>query len=79
MGSAIFAQLMAESPYTLQWAAFSNTWLLGPTQVHNSNSISIGSALFAGLTAQSVSILYNDNNGRNVTQKGSLKYSRTYL
>jgi len=27
-----------------------NTWFLGPTWVHNSNSISIGSAVFAGLT-----------------------------
>jgi len=28
----------------------SNTWFLGPTRVHNSNSISICSAVFAGLT-----------------------------
>jgi len=27
----------------------SNTWFLWPTRVHNSNSISIGSAIFAGL------------------------------
>jgi len=28
----------------------SNTWLLGPTRVHVANDISIGSAVFAGLT-----------------------------
>jgi len=28
----------------------SNTWYLGPTQVLNPNGISIGSAVFAGLT-----------------------------
>jgi len=53
------------SPYTLQWAALplkiarshrgtwtpSNTRFFGPTRVLNSNSISISSALFAGLTS----------------------------
>ena len=29
----------------------SNTWFLGPTQVLNPNGISIGSAVFAGLTS----------------------------
>ena len=29
----------------------SNTWFLGPTRVHNPNGISIGSAVFAGLTS----------------------------
>ena len=29
----------------------SNTWSLGPTQVLNTNGISIGSAVFAGLTS----------------------------
>jgi len=28
----------------------SNTWFRGPTQIHSPNSISIGSAVFAGLT-----------------------------
>ena len=28
----------------------SNAWLLGPARVHNSNGMSIGSAVFAGLT-----------------------------
>ena len=53
-------------PYTLQWAVHSppleiahshrdldlpfNTWFLGPARVHNTKSISIGSAIFAGLT-----------------------------
>ena len=51
--------------YTLQWAAPSlikivpshggsgppsNTWFLGPTRVHNPNSISMASAVFVGLT-----------------------------
>jgi len=63
-GSAVFAQLTAERPYTLQlpvpfqlkiasshceiWTPI-NTWFIGPTQVHNPNGISIGSAVFAGL------------------------------
>jgi len=65
IGSAVFAQLTAECPYTLQWAAssplktaplhwgsgpLSKTWFLGPTRVHNPNGISIGSAVFVGLT-----------------------------
>ena len=29
----------------------SNTWFLGPTRVHDPNGISIGSAVFAGLTS----------------------------
>jgi len=29
----------------------SNTWFLGPTQVLNPNGISIGAAVFAGLTS----------------------------
>ena len=29
----------------------SNTWFLGPTQVLNPNGISVGLAIFAGLTA----------------------------
>jgi len=31
-------------------APLSNTWFLGSTEVHNSNDISISSAIFAGLT-----------------------------
>ena len=63
IGSAVFAQITAECPHTLQWAAplpqhcpfpggcgtASNIWFLGPTQVLNPNGISIGSAIFAGL------------------------------
>jgi len=60
-----FAQLTAESPCTLQWAAtfplkiapshegsgsLSNTRFLGLTRTHNPNEILIGSAVFAGLT-----------------------------
>ena len=55
-----------ECPYTLRWdAPFplkitpsnwgawtpSNTWFPGPTRVLNPNGISIGSAVFAGLTS----------------------------
>jgi len=63
----VFAQMTAECPYALQRdAPFlrsklplpmggselpSNTWSLGPTQVLNSNGISIGSAVFVGLTS----------------------------
>jgi len=63
--SAVFAQITTECFYTLQWdASFplkiaschcgiwtpSNTWFPGPTRVLNANGISIGSAVFAGLT-----------------------------
>jgi len=65
IGSAFFAKLTAGSTYTLQCTAPSplkiaplhgrsgvpsNTRFLGPTIVYNSNGISIGSAVFAGLT-----------------------------
>ena len=57
--------MTAECPYTLQWDALplkivpshggsgppSNTWFPGPSRVLNPNSISIGSAVFAGLTS----------------------------
>ena len=58
--------MTAECPYTLQWdvhfllkvALFhggsgppSNTWLIGLTRVLNPNGISIGAAVFAGLTS----------------------------
>jgi len=61
--SAVFAQMTAEYPYTLQWdAPFSlkiahshggsgppsNTWFPGPTRVLNRNGISIGSAFLQG-------------------------------
>jgi len=64
--SAVFSQVTAECPYTLQWdAPFPsklplpmgesgppcNTWFPGPTQVLNPNGISIGSAVLAGLTS----------------------------
>jgi len=64
--SAVLAQMTAECPYTLQWGATfplkiatshggyeppSNTWFPGPTRVLNPNGISIGSAVFAGLTS----------------------------
>jgi len=63
---AVFAQIKAECPYTLQWDAPcllkiapshghldppSNTWFPGPTLVLNSNSSLIGSAVFAWLTS----------------------------
>ena len=66
IGSAVFAQMTAECAYTLQWDASSppqncpfpwgnwtpsNTWFHGPTWVLNPNGISIGSAVFAGLTS----------------------------
>jgi len=64
VGSAIFAQLMAECRQaclgmsfplkisTLHGAIWTpNTWFLGPTQVLKPNGISISSVGFAGLTA----------------------------
>jgi len=65
ISSAIFAQMTAEGPYTLQWAAPSllkiasshggsgrryNTWFLGPSRVLDPNDILISSADFAELT-----------------------------
>ena len=64
IGSAVFAQTTVECPYTLQWAPLShkiapshggagppsNTWFPGHTRVLNLNGISIGLAVFAGLT-----------------------------
>jgi len=63
IGSAIFAQLTAEGGYASQIAgpfpsklplpiwesgSPSYTWFLGPTQVHNPNCISVGSAVLQG-------------------------------
>jgi len=57
--------MTAECPYTLQWDAASpikiapshggsgppsNTWFLGPAEVLNPSGISMGAAVFAGLT-----------------------------
>jgi len=65
IGSAMFAQMTAECPYTLQlFACFRlkiapshvgiwtscNTWFTGPTRVWNANGNLIISAVFAGLT-----------------------------
>jgi len=66
ISSAVFAQLTAESPYTLQWALLSPQncpfrwriwtpsilWFLGPIQTHNPNGISIGSAVFTHTTVE---------------------------
>ena len=75
--------MTAECPYTLQWdAPFphkiapshrgsgppSNTWFSGPTQVLNPNNVSIGSAIFAGLT--SVTDRQTDHATRSVTVGG---------
>jgi len=63
IGSAVFAQLTAQRPYSLQWATPfphkiasspegsgppSNEWFLGPTRGHNQTGISIGSAVLQG-------------------------------
>jgi len=65
IGSAVFAQMTVECPYTLQWDApfppkiipspggsgpSSNTWFPGLTWVLTPNSTSIGASVFAGLT-----------------------------
>ena len=60
IGSADFAQLTAECPCTLQWAAPSPSklplptgiWFRRPSGVLNPNSISIGSAVSAQLIAE---------------------------
>ena len=66
IGSAVFAQMTAVCPYTLQWLACfqlkiapshvgiwtpRNTRFIGPTRVRNSNGNLIFSAVFAGLTS----------------------------
>jgi len=65
IGSAVSAQFMAESPFTLQWTTFSPriapsrggsglhlTRFLEPDRPHSPNGISIGSAVFAQMTAE---------------------------
>jgi len=66
IGLVVFAQLTAESAYTLQWAPLStriaashgdldrpcNTWCFRPVRAHNPNGTSIGSAVFAQMTAE---------------------------
>jgi len=87
IGSAVFAELTAEGPYILQWAApspqnylfawgsglLSNTWFLWPTRVYNPNGISIGSAVFAGRT-----ILTNRQTDRETTLY-SVRNNRPHL
>jgi len=66
ISSAVFAQMTAECPYTLQWFACfplkivpshvgiwtsCNTWFIGPTRVWKANGNLIVSAVFAGLTS----------------------------
>jgi len=66
IASAVFAQMTAECPYSLQRFACSplkiapsyegiwtpgNTWFIRPTRVLNSNGNSIASAVFAALTS----------------------------
>jgi len=66
ISSVVFAQLTADSPYTLQWVPLLpklpfptgdldpiyNTWFLGSSQLSFPNGILIGSAVFAHLTAE---------------------------
>ena len=66
LGSAIFAQVIAECPYTLRWAPLSSkiahshwesgprckTQFLGLIRAQRPNDISIGSAVFAQMTAE---------------------------
>ena len=81
IGSAVSAQLTAGSPYTLQWAPLShkiapshggagppsNTWFPGHTRVLNLNGISIGLAVFAGLTSMTDRPRYSVGNNRPYT------------
>jgi len=79
IGSAIFAELMAvcrracpgmslaiktAHSYGAIWTS-SNTWFLGRTESSNPNGISIGSAVFAGLTT--VTDRLTDHTTRSVT------------
>jgi len=74
IGSVVFAQLRAESPYSLQWATLSpqncpflwgirtlsNSWFFEPDQADNPNDITIGSAVFAQVTAEYPYTLHRD-------------------
>jgi len=66
IGSAVFARMTAECPYTLQWFACfplktapshvgpqtsCNMWFTGPTRVRKANGNLIASAIFAWLTS----------------------------
>ena len=79
IGSAVFAQLTAESVYTLKWAVptpvkitlphggsrpLSNTWFPGPTWVYNSNGILASSVVFARLTTMTDRPCYSISNNR---------------
>ena len=72
IGSAIFAQFTADRSYTLQWATLFaskwpipvgrcappfRAWFLRSIRTHNRNGISIGSAVFARLSAECPYIL----------------------
>jgi len=67
IASAVSAQLMAASPYTLQWATVfpkitpsrgvgsgppSNSWFLEPDRADNPSGITFGSAVFAQVTTE---------------------------
>jgi len=65
IGSAVFAELTAESAHTLQWAPLSASIVLshggsgphvtrcfGPMRAHKPKGTSIGSAVFAQMTAK---------------------------
>ena len=83
IGSAVFAQMSFECPYTLQWVApftpqncpfplggsgpLSNTWFPGPTRVLSPNSISIASAVLVGLTSVTETDRPTDHATRSVT------------
>jgi len=86
------AQITAKCPYTLQWDAPvpphncpfpwgmgtpSNTRFLGPTGVLNPNSISIGAAVFAGLT--SVADRQTDRPTDHATSSATVTIGRIYV
>ena len=66
IGSVVFAQLTTESAYTLQWAPYPlelplpigdldlpcNAWCFRSIRVHSPNGTSIGTAVFAQMTAE---------------------------
>ena len=82
IGSAVFAQLMAEGPYTSQCPCtqgFSSTCFLGLTQVRIPNSMLIRSAVFARLTiATDRPCYYACNNRLHRLVTSHLKFGTTY-
>ena len=63
---SVVGRLLSPKNCLFAWGIWtpSNTWFLGPTQVHNPNGSSIGSAIFAGLMILAERPSYSTCNNR---------------